>query len=170
VVTLDDEWVKLASPKGYFAMVPFPLPREATAQNLALYIQAWLWTGEEGVQRTDAIKLRTLCHRIGLRTNKARLNKIVEIESKWLQQRHSFGVWLIDGDDPDSFNIKPGRVAFVLERPRVPRRKKTEQGYRRFSVTAYRNRKNGTPEGPSRPQKGTPEGPSNLKKGPPKAH
>jgi len=39
-------------------MTPFPLPHEATAQNLALYILAWQCGGE--VQETDPIKMDAL--------------------------------------------------------------------------------------------------------------
>ena len=129
VVTLDREWVKLAKPKGYFALAPFPLPREATAQNLALYILAWMFGEDvlgEVTYRTNPIKKRTLCHKIGLRARKERLEKIVEIESKWFAQRNTFGVSMIDGDDcVDAAELRRGHVVFLLERPRVPRRKKT---------------------------------------------
>jgi hypothetical protein len=122
VVHLHEDWIDLAKSEQYFAQVPFPLPHEATVQNLALWHLAWLTS--EKLQSTELFKWRTVCRKIGLRPEKKKFKQIFERVSEWFKLRDSWGLYLLDGDEcePGS-KIKSGEVAVTCERPTIPRRK-----------------------------------------------
>jgi hypothetical protein len=122
VLCLHEDWRDLAKSEQYFAQVPFPLPHEATVHNLTLQCLAWLTS--EKAQGMGPFKWRSVCRKIGLRPEKKKLKQIFERVSAWFELRGSSGLFLLDGDEcgPDS-KIKPGEVAFICERPTIPRLK-----------------------------------------------
>jgi hypothetical protein len=122
VVRLHEDWINLAKSEQYFAQVPFPLPHEATVQNLALWHLAWFTS--EKAQSTGPFRWRPVCRKIGLRPEKKKLKQIFERVSAWFGLRGSCGLYVLDRDDelPDS-KIKPGEVVVAFEQPTIPRRK-----------------------------------------------
>jgi hypothetical protein len=98
VVQLHEDWIDLAKPERYFAQIPFPLPHEATVQNMALWHLAWVGWGKE--QITEPFKWRTVCRKIGLRPEKEKFKQIFKRMSEWFELRGGSGVYLYDGDEP----------------------------------------------------------------------
>jgi hypothetical protein len=124
-VTLDGEWVKLATEKQYFAAVPLPLPQDSSAQNFALMTLTSMPTrvgqNREHLNGSDPIARRTFCRKIGLRNARAKLEGISAIVDRWFAARGG-RAWLMEGGQGS--NIKSGQVAFAFTPPAVPRVKK----------------------------------------------
>jgi hypothetical protein len=140
VVQLHEDWIDLAKPERYFAQIPFPLPHEATVQNMALWHLAWVGWGKE--QATAPFKWRTVCRKIGLRPEKEKFKQIFKRMSEWFELRGGGSYYLHDGDEPATESaIKPGEFFSLWKSPTIPRRKSDKATGRRHKPASLKGQK-----------------------------
>ena len=126
-ITISDEWRELS--KGFYAMVPLPLPNKASVQNLVLKIRAWsdqsIAEADAGVDRLVTMSVTTLAKmtRINNINRIKRINRTIDDATAWFEG-HGFTLTVSHEQSNFTFNLSPLTAA---PRPVAPEHVRVER-------------------------------------------
>jgi hypothetical protein len=125
VVTLDEQWIQLATSAGYFQSIPLPLPSKPAAQNLSLLIlTSNFQPPTDGDWRCSYTrKQRWLTRKVGLdhsQRNRTFAEATEEVQN-WFEDNGG-ELLLVNGKDDGL--LRRGDVNFAIVFPKIPRKKR----------------------------------------------
>jgi hypothetical protein len=124
VITLDQEWIQLATSGGYFQPIPLPLPSKPAAQNLSLLFLTSTFRpeGHGDLKCSYVRKQRWLTRKLGLdhtQRNRTFAQAAEEVQN-WFEDNGG-DLFLIPGVKG---GVLPRGVTFAITFPKIPRRKR----------------------------------------------